>query len=148
MIASQSICPSTQVQATICALRLYADWTYTQLHKVFRISIGSLHWIIQRAGNQRNTASQKNRLGRPPVVNAGITQRLIETATASSYHMQLPYTRIAEPVGVRLGPATLKKTFESAGYHRRVARVKPFLSASAKEKRLAWVQRFHDWAER
>ena len=136
------------MQAAICALRLYADWTYPQLHEVFGISIGSLHRIIQTAGNQRNTASENNRLGRPPVVNAGITQRLIETATASSYHRRLPYTRIAALVGVRLGPATLKKTFEAAGYHRSVARVKPFLSASAKEKRLAWGQRFHDWAER
>jgi len=87
--------------------------------------MGSLHRIIHQAGSQRNTTSQKNSLGPPPVVNAGITQCLIETATASSHHRWLPYTRIAELVGVQLS-ATLKKTFEAAGYHRRVARIKPF----------------------
>lgn len=42
---------------------------------------------------------------------------------------------------------TLRRIFHSQGYNRRVARIKPFLDAEVKQKRLDQGLRFQDWAE-
>lgn len=39
----------------------------------------------------------------------------------------------------------LRTAFATEGYHRRVARARPFLSIKAKEKRLDWAQHYADW---
>jgi len=36
--------------------------------------------------------------------------------------------------------------FESKGYHRRVAWIKPFLSDNSKGRRFEWGGLFHDWS--
>ena len=39
----------------------------------------------------------------------------------------------------------LRTAFATKGYHRRVARVRPFLSLAAKDKRFDWAQHYADW---
>ena len=136
------------IRKIICTLRLYAQWTYPQLHKTFGIPLGSLHRIVHHSEIAPPLqSSHTSERGRKPVVNSGICKRLIETATASSHNRRLPYTQVSELAGIQLGKATLKKIFENAGYHRRVARKKPFLSLKAKENTLAWGERFQDWLD-
>lgn len=134
-----------EVKKVIRTLRHYARWTYPQLQEAFGISLGTLHRIIHAGGASAGHLGPLRGRGRRPTVTPDIQLRLIETATASSQNRRLPYTRIAELAGIQLGEATLKNIFKSAGYHRRVAREKPFLSLAAKEKRMAWGERFRDW---
>jgi len=55
----------------------------------------------------------------------------------SAENRRLPYQQIAQLAGVRLSRNTLRQVFESAGYHRRIARVKPFLSEGARSQCLS-----------
>jgi len=53
---------------------------------------------------------------------------------------------MADLAEVRIGSRALKRVFASHGYHRRVTRVKPFLTAATKSKRQAWGEKYQDWA--
>ena len=52
---------------------------------------------------------------------------------------------MAELEGIQLGRRALRRVFESEGYHRRVAQIKPFLSETSKGRRLEWGEHFRDW---
>ncbi|PUU75225.1 hypothetical protein B9Z19DRAFT_1131680 [Tuber borchii] len=93
----ESIHTSPQIREAIYALCVYANWTYPKLHEVFGVSL-ELLYCIHRSTHQKGTLSSRGDRGRLQIANSGITQHLIETATASSYQRRLPYTRIAELV--------------------------------------------------
>src|SRR5437588_9990451 len=83
--------------------------------------------------------------GRHRTIKSAVKQQLIQTATADAHHYRLPLPRVAEIAGVQVSTHTLHRAFASEGYHRHVARVKPFLSPAMKLKRKAWGARFQDW---
>ena len=135
---------------TIRAFRFYTQWSYPQLHEVFGISLGSLHRITHSpisssAGEQASlhqvslgqTSHQvvHHERGRYSVVTNELCAHLIATATANSHNRRLSYTQVAELAGIRLGQMALRRVFESEGYHRQVARIKPFLSDTARTQR-------------
>ena len=86
-----------------------------------------------------------NSLGRPLSICPEVRRQLISTATASAYNHRLPLTQVAEVAGINIGQRALKRLFHSQGYHCRVARIKPYLSPAAKEKRRTWGERFQNW---
>jgi len=145
---------------TIRALRVYAEWSYPRLHEVFGISLGSLHRITHPSissseGEQNSTDEASIEVtsyrvvyhgrGRHSVVTNELRTRLIATATANAHNRRLPYTQVAEVEGIHLGRRALRRVFESQGYHRRVARIKPFLSENSRTRRQQWGERFQDW---
>ena len=71
--------------------------------------------------------------------------RLLTRATASAHYRRLPYTEVAELGEIQLDRKALRKVFKDAGYHRRVAQVKPCLMERNKERCLAWGDQFRDW---
>jgi len=133
-----------QTQETVRALRIHAGWSYPQLQVTFHISLSSLHRITHRT-IIRQPSPYPTR-SRHSTITEDIRARLLATATASAENRRLPYRQVAELAGITLGRNALRRVFESAGYHRRVARVKPFLSATARSRRLAWAQQFQDWS--
>jgi len=149
---SQILIPNSQVHNIVRTLRLYARWTYPQLHEALGISLSTLHRIVNdnhpptshTEDQHLNVNNELSNTSRRSIVNAETQQRFIATATASAHNRRLPFTQIAKLAGIKLSKATLKKVFKSAGYNRRVARKKAFLSTSAKEKRHAWGERFRD----
>jgi len=52
---------------------------------------------------------------------------------------------VAELAGVQVSARALRRPFASEGYHRRVARVKPYLSPPTRQKRKAWAEQYRDW---
>ncbi|KAH0604048.1 uncharacterized protein H6S33_007079 [Morchella sextelata] len=78
-------------------------------------------------------------MGRPPVITPTIRKLLVEHATASQQNRSKTLLEIAEDLGVSVNKRTLRKAFADEGYHRQVARIKPFLSITAKVQRLAWA---------
>ena len=143
--------PYCVTDETIQALRYFAEWAYTQLHALSGISLGSLYRMVNRnsasqSNNQLMERQQRRTLGRQPVVTDEIQSRLITRATADSHNHRLLYTQIAGLEGIPLGRRALSRLFESEGYHRRVARVKPFLSQKSKIPHFEWGEHFHDWS--
>lgn len=130
-------------RAMVRGLRRYANLSYSELHQTFHIPLASLHRIIQT--RQISQAHSHHRLGHPLSISPEVQRQLLSMATASAHNRGLPLTQVAEAAGINLGQQALKRLFHSQGYHRRVARVKPYLSPAAKEKRRTWGERFQDW---
>jgi len=84
--------------------------------------------------------------GRRRVIDSVMKQQLINAATASAHNRRLPLSLVAEQVGIKISARALRQAFASEGYHRRVARVKPFLSSAARVKRNTWAEEFRDWS--
>ena len=137
------ISPSTR--DTICQLRERGGWTYRQIHEEFNIPLGSIHHLIHRNGSANSTASGKR--GRKPLFTSAIRRCLIDTATASAYNRRLPLAEVAKLANIKASKRSLRRIFQSEGYNRRIARIKPFLTAQTKEKRLTWATNFADWTE-
>ena len=131
-----------QTRDTVPALRIHAGWCYSQLQVTFHISLSSLHRITHRT-TIRLPSPYPTR-GRRSTITEDIRERLLGTATGRAENRWVPYRQVAEVAGINLGRNALRQVFESAEYQRRVARVKPFVSATARSRRLAWAQQFQD----
>jgi len=75
-----------------------------------------------------------------------VKPQLINTATASAQNPSLPLSLIAEQVGSTISAGALHRAFASEWYHLHIARVKPFLSPTARVKPNAWAEEFRDWS--
>jgi len=96
-------------------------------------------------GVKATNPSEHRRQGHYQTVSPAIKQQLIAAATTNSHTRRLALSSVGELGGVRISARVLRRMFASEGYHRRVARVKPFLTTSAKAKRKAWSEQFSDW---
>lgn len=85
------------------------------------------------------------RSGRPKMLTSPQRKRLIEWATLDSSSRRLSLTEIARQAGIQDSSKLLQRTFAQEGYHRRVARQKPFLNAVSKGRRLEWPQLHAEW---
>jgi len=57
----------------------------------------------------------------------------------------MPYFAIGELAGINVSEATIRRAFESERYHCHIARIKPWLSKQAKQRRLQWCIEHQDW---
>lgn len=121
----------------IYALREYGRWTIRKISRTLCIPRSTVHRICQRGPND---LAPRYRSGRPSLITPTIRRRLIEIATASSQNRRLPLASIARLAGIRASSKALRQAFHIEGYHRRIARQKPFLNALAKQRRLEWAE--------
>jgi len=91
---SQILIPNSQVHNIVHTLRLYAQWTYPQLHEALGISLSTLHRIVNdnhprtshTEDQHLNVNNELSNTSRRSIVNAETQQRLIATGTASAHH--------------------------------------------------------------
>lgn len=105
--------------------------------------MSTLHRIIHSAHISEKNAYLRG--GQKASISPEVKRSLIETATACARNRRLPYTEVAKLAGVTASATCLRRVFESEGYHRRIARIKPFLSPEAKVNRVQWAQAWRDW---
>lgn len=98
--------------------------------------MGTLYRLIHGTSSASSSSPANESRGRKAVFTPQVKQLLIETATPSSYNRRLSLSEVAKLAGVKASNCTLRHIFRSQGYNRKVARVKPFLDAEAKQKRL------------
>src|SRR5437588_7623788 len=103
------------------ALYFSARWTYRQIAADQNLSLGTVSNICNAP------ATPKKRKGRPFSIDAATRRQLVFTATSSAAHRRMPVTQVAAICGVNACERTLLKAFAKEGYHRRVARKKPYL---------------------
>ena len=135
--------PSLEIRSMVRGLRIHAGWSYGQLKDTFQVPLGTLHRIIHSS----NTPERHLYLsrGRPITLSPEVRHHLIDTSIANAHNRRLPLTQIADLAAVSIGAWAVKRIFAGHGYHRRVARVKPFLSLATKNKRQAWAETYQDW---
>ena len=87
----------------------------------------------------------KTMRGRPKKLTPDDRKKLIEMATQSAENRRKPFAEIAKLCGITACETVLRRAFEDEGYHRRVARKKPFLNEISKQQRLEWCLAHRQW---
>ena len=72
--------------------------------------------------------------------------RLLAHATLSADNRPKSLVKIAEELEINVHERTLRRFFDSKGYHRRIARTKLFLTAKQKIARQLFADTFGDWS--
>jgi len=139
-VASYPTVITASLRSKIRALRNHAEWTFRRIAQEVGVAVSTVFSICSAPATPRKT-----KVGRPKILTTPIRKRLVDFATASQKNRRLPYTEVAELAGVSADLRTLRTAFAAEGYHRRIARSRPFLSLKAKEKRLDWAQHYADW---
>jgi len=131
---------TTSLRSKIRALHYHAGWTFRRIAHDIGVATSTVFSICSSP-----TTPKKQKPGRPKLLTTPIRKRLIEFATSSQANRRLPFTEVAEQAGVIASVETLHNAFSIEGYHRSIARARPFLSTKAKETRLDWAYHYADW---
>ena len=125
--------PSYKTRCQIHALRFHAKWELKDIGALFDLSLSTVSDICN------NPATPRKIPGPGPLLRSPQRQALIACATASALNRRRPSLEIASLTGIHAITRTLRKAFHLEGYHRRIARIKPFLNQAAKNRRFAWA---------
>ncbi|KIJ91109.1 hypothetical protein K443DRAFT_14676 [Laccaria amethystina LaAM-08-1] len=89
----------------------------------------------------KDTGTTKNRpcSGHPPKLT-DCTQRLVVRNCVKD--RRKPFQQIAQDTNLNISERIIRNAAADAGYHRRVARKVPFLTALQKRKRVVWAKEF------
>jgi len=124
-----------EVDFTLChkirALKHYAHWPYRQIAAVTGVALSTVY----RIAHPPLTPTRNRIRGCHSILHTPQREKLITLATSSAENRRKSYTEIAQMAGLTACDRTLRRTFSSAGYHRRVARKKPFLSSKIRQVR-------------
>jgi len=115
---------SGEVAAHVRALRHIAGWPYRKIALAVGLSLGTVH----RTAQQKQHQKEKKVRGRPWMLRPELRQDLIDIVTQSAENRRKPLTEIAYMAGIQASSKTLRRSLALDGYHRRVARKKPFLN--------------------
>lgn len=130
------------IRSKIRSLRTIALWPFRHIAQEFQLPVSTVFSICA----QPNTPRQQ-RLGRPHALSQEQRNQLIAHATASQANRRKSLFTIAEELGIFVNERTLRRIFSTLGYHRRIARVKPFLTVKNKIARLAFAHLYRDWTQ-
>ena len=137
---SSRVAITASLRSKVRALREHAAWSFRRIAHEIGVATSTVFSICSSP-----ITPQKPKPGRPKLLTTPIRKRLIDFATASQANRRLPLTEIAEQAGVQASIVTLRNAFSTEGYHRRIARVRPFLSTKTKATRLDWSHHYADW---
>ncbi len=89
--------------------------------------------------------SPRKRKGRPPIFDKEKRQHLVKLIVESPENPQMAYFQLPLHVSLHACERTIRRALGTEGYHRRVARRKPYLSATNRAKRLLFAECYSDW---
>lgn len=122
----------TEIDLALChkirALKHFAHWSYRQISTATGVALSTVY----RIAHPPMTPTHKKTRGRHSILRTPQREKLVILATASAENRRKPYIEIAQMAGLTACERTLRRTMASAGYHRRVARKKPFLSSKTR----------------
>ena len=125
---------SPSKRGAICQLRK-DGYSFRGISEKTGVPLSTVHYTVKR-DETFHTRHSLPRSGRPPAVSSRTKRRVIREVIKDR---RAPWKAIAEAVG-DITEQQVRKIATSAGYHRRVARRKPFLSKATIQKRRAWAQ--------
>ena len=112
-----------------------AKKTYAEISELMDgIPVSTVCRTIQRY-NKYNTVKSLPRSGRPRILNPHKEARILQLIKANR---KASFRTIAEQTGFTTA-RQVARVAERAGYHRRIARRKPFVSEATRTKRIQWA---------
>lgn len=128
------------IRSKIRAMRAVALWPFRRISQEFNLPLSTVFSVCA----QPNTPTTI-RSGRPRALTEAQCQALIQHATASQANRRKSLFTIAEELNIHVNERTLRRVFTEQGYHRRVARAKPFLTISNKKACQQFSALYRDW---
>jgi len=120
----------------IRALKHYAHWSYRQIATATGVALSTVY----RMAHPPLTPIHSRLRGCHSILRTPQREKLIALATSSAENHRKSYTEIAQMAGLTACNRTLRRTMSSAGYHRRVARKKPYISIKTRQVRVSFRQ--------
>ncbi|GLB45817.1 putative DDE superfamily endonuclease [Lyophyllum shimeji] len=97
----------------------------------------STAYRIAKRFEKTGMVSTRKRTGRPKKLSEGDKRLLIRTARKER---RVPFRELANSLQLQVSASTVRRTFAEAGYHRRVARKRPYLRKDQRKARMYWVK--------
>ena len=85
------------------------------------------------------------RSGRPKIITPHLRQKLVTIVTASSHNRSLPFSSLANLIGIRVSQDVIRQALHQDEFHRRVARQKPFFTDKIKQRPYDFALLHADW---
>jgi transposase len=115
-------------------------WSYSRICKQLDLT---RHQITYAATHR---ATPKKRKRRPPALNQEELNRIIEWICASQDNRRTAWIQIPIILELNIGFYALRTALRNAGFARRVARRKPPVSETNRQRRLQWATEYVDWS--
>lgn len=120
---------SAEVKAQVQALRHIALWPYRKIAESINLPLTTVFRAAQQSPSSTPLSTTRSATrGRHPILSPEIRRKLMDVATTSAETRRKSFTEIAYLAGIHACEKTLRQAFALEGYHRRVARKKPFLT--------------------
>jgi len=114
---------SPTLRSKIRALKQLAGWTYRHISEATGVALTTVFRTCQPLVPHKGPSTR----GRKQILGSKERKLLISVATEYAENRRKPLTEIAYLAGVSASEKTLRSSLACEGYHRRVARVKPYL---------------------
>ena len=128
------------LRSKIRSLRMFALWPFRHIAETVQLPVSTVYSICVQP-----STPQQQRTGRPSALSSEDQTRLVAHATASQQNRRKSLILIAQELNITVNERTLRRFFANQGYHRRIAREKPFLTVNNKIARLHFATLFQDW---
>ena len=106
---------------------------------------GAISKVITRIESEPRTPPRQ---GRYPVFTTRKRRRLIDRITTDAESRRLRLEHVPYLEGINCHLQTLREALHKEGYHRRIARAKPWLKPEHIQRRLQWALEHLDWTDR
>jgi transposase len=118
------------------------NYSYREIERITGVSKTTAQETVKRDENH-DTRNSLPRSGRPAVINHRDRRQVLREIRKHRFE---PYKAIAERVG-EVTARQVQSIAHDAGYHRRVAVRKPFITAAVVKKRIQWAKEnvSRDW---
>ena len=124
----------------IHTLRYKADWSVPKIAKHFAVHETTIYRNIKEP-----LTPTSRKPGRKLKITTPIRLQLIQAASQDAEHRCMPLFDVAQEIGLDVCKETVTTAMAKAGYNRRVARRKPFLTLDKKQRRLQFARRHQSW---
>ena len=131
----------------IVALHRYAHWSIDHISNTLSILKSSVYRICLQSEHGDPITPPRPK-GRKAVCSTRKRRRLIDRLSTDSFHRRLRLDQISDLEGFDFCTRTLIIALAKEGYHRRIARKKPWLTDAHKAARLKWAQEHVNWSDR
>ena len=120
------------------------NWTYNAIASHCDFTYRQVQYACTR-----DRPTPKKRIGRPSKLSQTQSEELIQFITSSRTGRRLSYKKLAAIFNDQWGISehSIRTTLSNAGFHRRIARLKPPLSEANRQKRLAYAYEHVDWTK-
>lgn len=123
------------------ALRNNAGWTFQRIARDQGLALSTVYGICSGPA----TPQRVGKCGRKVKIDTPTRRRLVFAATSTAENRRKPYSEVANEMGIEASDKTLRTAFAKEGYHRRIARKKPFLDQIKRDKRLRFALQHRHW---